>query len=164
MAEYLETYGTAISFAGAEIDPQNASPGTYTTGGVDTTLFERAQFELNVGAVGGGGTVNMAIQDSADNITFATVTPAIAINQLTLSNTIAVLGCRTDSGTRRYVRALVTVAVASCLIQCYAKGFRALLPAIQAQSYDIAAVVQRTGPNQVIPDAFYQNHRRLPMA
>lgn len=67
---------------------------------------------LNAGTCGTGGTVDAKIQESDDNITYTDWTGG-AFTQVTEANDTAVYE-KQYTGTKQYIRAAVTVAVAAC--------------------------------------------------
>src|SRR4051794_2957537 len=60
---YTETLTQRIGLTAA-INPQVINNQTKTTGGVDLSVFHRALFLLEIGAVTGGGTISAKLQES----------------------------------------------------------------------------------------------------
>ena len=140
-----EQLSQALSIAAAPIHPQSVSAGTADTGGVDASKFRRVLFVLDVGAFGASATVDMKLQESADNSTFTDIAGA-AITQLAAAggnNRLATLEIRAGqlSAGKRYVRARVTVGTAATTLQCLALGGEAVDKPGSAN--DVAAVAQR---------------------
>jgi hypothetical protein len=142
---YQEQLTQALSIAAAPIHPAQYAAGTQNTGGLDMQLFKRATFLLDVGAFGGGGTIDMKLQESTDNITFTDLAGTnVAITQLVAAggnNRLATLEVRADQLTKRYVRALVTIGVAATIFGCLPLGGEAIHK--PGNVNDVAAVVQR---------------------
>ncbi len=96
--------------AAFSIRPQTAT-STATGTGVDTKGYNSAMAVLEVGAVSGTSpTLNVKIQDSADNSTFADVS-GLTLTQVTAANNSQVLridGLNTST-LRRYLRAVGTI-------------------------------------------------------
>ncbi len=92
------------------VRPQ-AATATVTGGGVDTQGYNSAMAVLEVGAVSGTTpTLDVKIQDSADNVSFADVA-GLTFTQVTASNNSQVLridGLNTPQH-RRYLRAVGTI-------------------------------------------------------
>ena len=79
--------------------------------GVDV-LGYRAIVNLNSGTNGAGGTVDVKIQESDDNVTYTDWTGGSFV-QVTTANDNAVQE-KEYTGTKRYIRVVATVAVATC--------------------------------------------------
>jgi len=110
---------------GALLNPQRGHvPTTQAAGAVNGTGIDRigqgdaglfsesAVLLVMVGATAGGPTsftVDVKIQDSADNTTFADISPAIAITQIVAASTSQAIKFRLKA-LRRYIRAVCTVA------------------------------------------------------
>ncbi len=112
--------------------PQAITANTNGTG-VDTQGYNSAAVSLETGAVTGTTpTLDVAIQDSADNSVFAALSPAVAFTQVTAANNSQIL--RLDglglTGRRRYIRAVATVGgttpnfTSSCVV-LLGRAFRA---------------------------------------
>jgi hypothetical protein len=87
--------------SGAGLAALSRAAGTYNTTGVDLTKYEGGcAYDISAGAV--TGTLDVKLQDSADNSTFADVAPAVAITQLAAAGH-ATLNFRTRQ-CRQYVR------------------------------------------------------------
>src|SRR5947209_6510014 len=114
---YTEQLSQALSVAAAPVHPQAVAAGTADTGGIDMSKFRRALFVLDVGAFGASATVDMKLQESADNSSFTDLTGG-AITQLAAAggnNRLASIEVRAGqlSAGKRYVRARVTVGTAT---------------------------------------------------
>jgi hypothetical protein len=103
---------------------QNATPkygaagsaiGTVNGVGIDTAGFNEACVVLSVGAVAATGTLNVKIQDSADNSSWADVTSAafVAVTD-SGDNQVQIGMLKLDGNTvRRYIRVVGVVATAA---------------------------------------------------
>jgi hypothetical protein len=140
---YTEQLSQALSLAGTELDPVSQTIGTVTSGGVDLSKFKRALFVLQVGSVGGAGTVDAKLQQSSQVASGYTDIAGSNITQVTTANKIVTLEIRRDqlTGSNRYVRLSVTVGGNACLISAVALGGEAVEK--PASANDIAAAVQR---------------------
>ena len=140
---YTEQLSQALSVAGTELDPVSQGAGTVQTGGVDLSKFHRSLFVLMVGSVGGGGTVDAKLQQSATGAGGWTDVANSNITQVTVGNKIVTLEIRPDQLTagQRYVRLSVTVGVNAVLIAALALGGEAAQK--PASANDVAAVTQR---------------------
>lgn len=144
---FTEQLTQALSIAAAPIHPQSVAVGTANTGGIDMQLFRRAIFVLDVGAFGASATVDMKLQESADNSSFSDLAGSgVSITQLAPAggnNRLASIEVRAGqlSTGKRYVRALVTVGTAATTLSCVALGSAA--PHKPGNSADVAAVAQR---------------------
>ena len=140
---YTEQLSQALSIAAAEIDPVSQAAGTVTGGAVDQSKFHRSLFVLMVGSVGGGGTVDAKLQQSATGSGGWTDVTGSNITQVTAGNKIVTLEIRPEQLTagQRYVRLSVTVAVNAVLIAALALGGEAVQK--PASVNDVAAVIQR---------------------
>lgn len=89
--------------------------GTVNGTGIDTTGYNEACVVLSVGAVASTGTLNVKIQDSADNSAWADVTGAAftAVSD-TGDNQVQIGMLKLDGNTvRRYIRVVGVVATAA---------------------------------------------------
>ncbi len=80
--------------------------------GIDTLGYNSAMIGLEVGVVSGTTpTLDVKIQDSADNATFNDLSPSVAFTQVTASNNSQALRLDGLNGTgrRRYIRVVATV-------------------------------------------------------
>ena len=105
------------------VDPADLGDGATNGQSVDMSGFNAIEYMLSVGAQGAGGTIDMKLQDSADNSSFADVSGA-ALTQIadTGDNKIYILSCWRP--TRRYVRPVVTVAGTGVAVIAGVIGFR----------------------------------------
>jgi hypothetical protein len=140
---YTEQLSQALCLAGTEIDPVSQGAGTVLTGGVDLSKFKRVLFVLQVGSVGGAGTVDAKLQQSSALASGYADIAGSNITQVTASNKIVTLEIRSDqlTGSNRYVRLSVTVGTNAVLISAVALGGEAVEK--PASANDIAAVAQR---------------------
>jgi hypothetical protein len=145
---YTEQMSQGLSIAAAPVHPQSVSAGTADTGGIDMQHFRRALFILDVGTFGSGATVDLKLQESADNSSFTDLAgTGVAITQLVAAggnNRLATLEARAGqlSAGKRYLRARVTVGTAATTLACLALGGEAVNKPGSAQ--DITAVAQRS--------------------
>jgi len=145
---FTEQLTQALSIAAAPIHPASAGTGTADTGGIDMSKFRRALFVLDVGVFGSSATVDMKLQESADNSSFTDLAgTGVAITQLAAAggnNRLATLEARAGqlSAGKRYLRARVTVGTAATLLSAVALGGEAVDKPGNAQ--DVAAVAQRS--------------------
>ena len=92
----------------------NWSTGTDNSSGVDLANYEEVLIVLNAGTVGSSGTVDVHVEDSTDNSTFADVTGA-AFTQVTASNDdTSYIGRIKCTAINRYVRTVLVVGTAAC--------------------------------------------------
>lgn len=132
-----------LSIPAAELDPVSQAAATVTSGAVDLAKFRRAMFIVMVGNVGGAGTVDAKIQQSATGSSGWSDVTGSAITQITASNKIATLEIRADqlSSGQRFVRLSLTVGTNAVLIAVLPIGGEAVQKPGNAN--DIAAVTQR---------------------
>jgi hypothetical protein len=140
---YTAQLSQALSLAGTEIDPVSQGVGTVTSGGVDLSKFKRVLFVLQVGAVGGAGTVDAKLQQSAAVSSGYADIANSNITQVTTANQIVTLEIRSDqlSAGKRYARLSVTVGGNAVLIAALVLGGEAVEK--PASANDITAVAQR---------------------
>jgi hypothetical protein len=140
---YTEQLSQALSIAGTEIDPVSQAAGTVTTGAVDMSKFHRILCVLMVGNVGGAGTVDAKLQQSATGAGGWTDVAGSNITTVTVSNKVVTLEIRYDqlAAGQRYVRLSITVGVNAVLIAALAIGGEAVEK--PASANDVAAVAQR---------------------
>ncbi len=140
---YTEQLSQALSLAGTEIDPVSQAVATVTSGGVDMQKFKRVLFILQVGSVGGAGTVDAKLQQSNVLGSGYADIAASNITQVTASNKIVTLEIRSDqlTGSNRYVRLSITVGGNAVLIGAVALGGEATEK--PASANDVAAATQR---------------------
>jgi hypothetical protein len=92
----------------------NHGAGTVNGPGIDRLGFEEALVVVNSGANGAGGTVNVKVQESDDNSTWADVAGA-AFAQITEANDNTVYVGRLNLVSRkRYLRLVAAVGTAAC--------------------------------------------------
>lgn len=95
----------------ATLRPQAITANT-NGNGIDTLGYNSAAISLEVGAVSGTSpTLDVKIQDSADNSTFADLSPSVAFTQVTAANNSQILRLEglNAAGRRRYIRVVATV-------------------------------------------------------
>jgi hypothetical protein len=106
--------------------------------------IQRVMFVLQVGAVGGAGTVDASIKESKTaGGAYQAVTPALAITQVTTSNKVVTIELRADQldAGYRYVQLNLVIGANAVLVGGVCLGGEA--PAKPAKAQDIAAVAQR---------------------
>ena len=95
--------------------------GTQTPAGVDIRDYQgilAVVVELKTGAT---GTLDVKVQDSADNITFADISPVVSI--ATMSTVASVQAIAVDTRlARRYIRAYAVITTGPSLFAVYAVG------------------------------------------
>ncbi len=97
--------------SGATLRPQAITANTNGIS-IDTLGYNSAAISLETGAVTGTTpTLDVKIQDSADNSTFADLSPSVAFTQVTAANNSQILRLEGLNGTgrRRYIRVVATV-------------------------------------------------------
>ena len=96
-----------VSFS---LRPQAITANT-NGGGVDTQGYNSAAISLETGAVSGTTpTLDVKIQDSAENSVFADISPSKAFVQVTAANNSQILRLEgLNANVRRYIRAVATV-------------------------------------------------------
>ena len=106
-----------IDYLAVLSDAQAVTAAAASTNVLDTlvagrAMNENAKFQFLVDttalAAGGASNVTFAIQDSADNSTYATVVASPAIAKATLVAGYVAFECVVPKGLRRYVRAYYT--------------------------------------------------------
>jgi hypothetical protein len=107
------------AFADNTSSVQSIAPGSHAiaaayglVGTAVDVLGYAAVVQLEAGTNGAGGTVDVKLQDSDDNITFTDVTSG-AFTQVTTSNDEQTYE-KAYSGTKRYLRVVCTVAANAC--------------------------------------------------
>jgi hypothetical protein len=102
---YTETLTQRLGIA-ASVPPQTVNNSNKTTGSVDMSLFHRALFVVEIGAVVGGGSVNLQlVEDTAANLGSATNLAGSNVSQtgLTTANKQYTFEVRADQLGKRYV-------------------------------------------------------------
>jgi hypothetical protein len=106
-----EQLSQALSIAGTPVHPQTLNNSTQKTGAVDMQKFERVMFVVDIGAVTGGGSLSMKIQESVDTTdgNFSDLSGGGA-TAVTASSKVVTLECRARqlSSGKRYVRCVLT--------------------------------------------------------
>ena len=129
----------------AKLDP--VSQGTGTTQpmtDIDMSKIQRLMIILQIGSVGGAGTVDASLKESKTaGGTYQAFTNNIAITQVTASNKVVTIEVRADQldATYRYVQLNLTIGGNAVLVGGVALGGEAEYK--PAKSQDIAAVTQR---------------------
>jgi len=99
-----------------------ANTAAATSAGVDLSGYiGEFQVVVQTGAI--TGTLDGAIQDSADNSSFAAIATPITFAQVTAPNKIAKVDVPVNS-VRRYIRYIGTVATGPVLISVIGNGFK----------------------------------------
>jgi hypothetical protein len=107
---YTETLTQRLGIAAA-VNPQTINNQSKTTGSVDMSLFRRALFLVEIGAVTGGGSINLQlVEDTASNLASATNLGGsnTSITGLTTANKQYTLEARADQLTKRYLGLKIT--------------------------------------------------------
>jgi|SRR5579884_2338332 len=102
---YTETLTQSLGIAAA-VPPQVINNTNKTTGSIDMSLFKRALFIVEIGAVTGGGSINLQlIEDTASNLGTATNLGGSNVSQtgLTTANKQYTFEVRADQMTKRYL-------------------------------------------------------------
>ena len=84
--------------------------------GIDALDYDETLIVLNAGAVGASGTVDVKVQESADNSSFSDISGA-AFTQITAANDETIYVGRVKMGEKtrkRYLRVVATVGTAAC--------------------------------------------------
>lgn len=101
--------------SGAGLTAISKAAAAYNLASVDLTKYEGGfSYEVEAGSISGGATVDFKLQDSADNATFADMSPAQAIVQLTATGSARLEG--RVRGYRQYVRGVLTVGTAATVV------------------------------------------------
>lgn len=108
LSDNLTEYQSIVPGSKAIADDYTTHVGT----GVDVLGHEAIVF-LNSGANGAGGTVDVKIQESDDNVTYTDWTGG-AFTQVTESNDNAIQE-KAYTGTKQYIRTVAKVLVAACV-------------------------------------------------
>jgi hypothetical protein len=142
---YTEQLSQALAIPATELDPVSQGVATVTSGGIDMSKWRRCMFVLMVGAVGGAGTVDAKLQESATSGGTYTDISGGGITQVTTSNKIVTLEMRAGMMTKQWCRLSVTVGGNAVLIAAVGHAGEAIHKpggtAVGGQ--DIAAVAQR---------------------
>ncbi len=94
-----------------EVDSQIINNTNKTTGSIDLSQFKRAFFVVNIGAVVGGGSINLQlVEDTAANLGTATNLAGNNVSQtaITSANKLVTFEVRADQITKRYVGLKIT--------------------------------------------------------
>lgn len=94
------------------IKASSNAAGTLTTASIDMSKYESAHFEISVGAVGTGGTVDAKLQDSTDDSTYVDITGK-SITQIDEAGTASLY---LDSPTKRHLNIVVVVGTDACVL------------------------------------------------
>jgi len=98
------------------IKPASQAASTVNSSGIDTAGYDEAIVILDCGTTAATGTLDVAVQDSADNSSFTAISPAVAFTQVTPANDDALyVGVlKVETPIRRYIRIQgITAAAAS---------------------------------------------------
>jgi hypothetical protein len=107
---YTETLTQRLGIAAA-VNPQTINNQSKLTGGVDMSLFHRALFVAEIGAVTGGGSITLQlVEDTQASLATATNLAGsnTSIAGLTTANKQYTLEARADQMTKRYLGLKVT--------------------------------------------------------
>ena len=100
--------------------------GTQTPAGVDIRDYQGIVAVVVDAKTGGTGTLDVKIQDSADNTTFADLSPAVSI--ATISTVASVQAVAVDTRlARRYIRAYAVIGTGPQLFAVYAAGQKQII-------------------------------------
>src|SRR5579872_3367176 len=112
--------------SGVGLGAKSYTAAAYNGAGVDLTKYEGGfGWFITCDTVGGSGTIDAKIQDSADNVTFADISTPIAITQITAAGN-AFLGARVRQ-LRRYARIVMTIGVATSVVAAVFIGQKRVL-------------------------------------
>lgn len=92
---------------------RSQAASTVNGAGIDTNGFSRALVVLNAGTAGASATVDVKIQHSADNSTFADITGAVFTQVTTANDETIYLLDLSLVGVNRYIRVVSVVATAT---------------------------------------------------
>jgi hypothetical protein len=122
MAKYddFENVHSVVGLSGSVV-------GTTTSPALDTKGMEQCTVILQTGVITTTGTLDVKIEDSADNSVWADLTGAVFAQQVDANDNVLLVGkikCNRDSGTpvRRYLRINGVVAVAGAEYGCLLIG------------------------------------------
>ena len=107
---FTEQLTQEVGFA-TEVDSQIINNTNKTTGSIDLSQFKRAFFVVNIGAVVGGGSVNLQlVEDTAANLGTATNLAGTSASQtaITSANKLVTFEVRADQISKRYVGLKIT--------------------------------------------------------
>lgn len=108
MSEFAQSINHLVSLA--------RGAGTYNGTGIDTRGFNAIQFDVAVGDIAAGGTIDVKIQESDDNSAFSDIAGAAIVQLIaTDDNKIPTIDVKLGgtSVRKRYVRAQAVVAAAT---------------------------------------------------
>jgi hypothetical protein len=148
----LEQLTQALTILG-KLDPVSQSAATVTITDLDIKLVRRLMFLIQVGSVGGAGTVDAKLRASKTSGGTYTDVTSSSITQVTTSNKVVTIEVRDDQlenivgAGYRYVQLSLTVGTNAVLISAIALGAEAEYK--PAKANDIAAVAQRL----IVPNA-----------
>jgi hypothetical protein len=122
---YTEQLSQGLSL-GAAVNPVSQGVGTADSGGIDMQQFRRAIFVIEVGAVGGAGTVDAKLQESnasnfgsgVTDVAGNGIVTTASITQITAGNKQATIEIRAGQLTKRYVRCRLTIGGNAVLVSC----------------------------------------------
>jgi hypothetical protein len=145
----LEQLTQALTVLG-KMDPASTNAGTtQPITDIDMSKVRRVMFIINIGSVGGAGTVDVSIKESKTaGGSYQALTNAVAITQVTTSNKIVTVELRDDQldAGYRYVQVNLTIGANAVVLGMTCLGGEA--EAKPAKAQDIAAVAQRlVAPN-----------------
>jgi hypothetical protein len=136
-----------------KLDPVSQGAGAVNMAAVDMLFFNRVLYTVQVGAVGGAGTIDFKLQGSILGTSTWVDLTGRAITQITAANKVAKVGVTAeDVGTQpatsgvtyfRYVRGVLTVGTNAVLIAvtAYASIGR-YRPEVAASGKELSAVTQ----------------------
>ncbi len=121
------------------ITSQLQTAGTVNGTGIDTRDFDEALIVLNAGATSGSGTLDVKVQDSADNSSFTDISGA-AFTQITTATDVAnYVGRVRTKAYRRYIRIVSVNAVADAqvAVSVLLGKYDGLSPVTQTESFTV---------------------------
>lgn len=134
----------------AVLTPQSVSAGTANTGYIDMSKFEKVMFVIQAGVLGASATVDFAVKgDTASGGSYATTITGKTITQLTKADSddgkqviVEVAAIEVLSQGFRYIRGLVTVGAAACLLAVLVMG--------QSSHYDPVTLYDATTVDEIV--------------
>jgi hypothetical protein len=98
------------------IPAQSISAATVNGASVDAAGWNEVGINVNFGTVLATGTMDVHVEDSADDTTFADITGAVFTQVLPANDNQTLRGKLKPGGFRRYVRVVATAAVAAGVV------------------------------------------------
>jgi hypothetical protein len=116
---YVEQLTQALGFA-TPVHPQLINNATLNSGGVDMSVFHRALFVLDVGAITSSGSITATLQESSDGSTNWTNLSGSNVSQsaITTASKLYTFEARADQMSKRYLRLSVQETVGQNVYVC----------------------------------------------